>query len=115
MPSGIASGTTTVIVIVPLPIILALGWAIAALLILLGRVQRSRTLFGWGMITTGLMILLSPLSVYLYYAIRDGLFLATPGDLLLIALLAFLGGTVASLGASLVRVSVLRPSAALEP
>ena len=77
--------------------------------------DRAGALFGWGLIAAGLMILLSPLSVCVYFAVRDGVFAATPIDFLLLALLAFLGGTVASLGASHLRVRLPQPLAAPGP
>ena len=93
MPAEMTSGTTT-LAVVSIPITLGIGWLLSVLLVVVGRVRGSRPLFGWGVIGTGLMVLVSPLSVYLYFALRDGTFPVTPMDLLVLALLAFLGGAV---------------------
>ncbi len=92
-----------------------MGWLLAAVLILIGRIRRSRSLFGWGLIAAGLMISFSPLSVYVYFAVRDGVFPATPMDFLSLALRAFLGGILASFGASYIRVRLPQPRAAPGP
>lgn len=91
---------------------LSFGWAIALVSLLLGKLRRSQSLFGWGMIAVGLMVLATPLTVYLYYAVRDGAVAATPFDLLLLSILAFLGGAVASLGAAYLRTPKARAAPA---
>lgn len=107
--------TTTVIASLSGTGLLAAGWLVALLLLLVGRLRGRRVVFGWGVIVAGLMVLATPEAVYLYFAFRDGVFQATPVDLLLLGMSGFLGGAIAYVGTSYLRERSPRTSPAPGP
>ncbi len=93
--------TTGISATVSLPMLLIAGWAVVVLLAVYGAWQRSTRLLSWGIVGVGLMILVSPLAWYLYTASRPDLFSIGVFDVLILGLLAFVGGGVAVSGLTL--------------
>lgn len=99
VPSGIA--------------ILAVGWAVALGLYLLGVGRQRPATTGFGLIAAGIMVLVTVALIELTTlpAASRG-FDVSLDDLLVLGLAGFLGGALAMLGASYVRVDAARARAA---
>lgn len=82
--------------------LLAVGWIAGVLLALLGRRSGNAGMAAAGLVIVGLMFPVTGLTRYVYVLLVE-LGALGPGDLILLAALAFAGGTVASLGLRLPR------------
>ena len=89
------------IAIVSLPMLLILGWGIAAIITAYGAFRRAPRFLRWGVVALGLMTLLTPLAWYLYTASRPDLYSIGVVDVLILGFLAFLGGGVLVSGLNL--------------
>lgn len=87
--------------IVSLPALLILGWGIAAILAAYGAFRRGSRFLRLGVVAIGLMTLLTPLAWYLYTASRPDLYSIGVVDILILGVLAFLGGGVLVTGLTL--------------
>ncbi len=85
-------------VAVSLPLLLVVGWAAALAVSAYGAWKHHARALQVGLALVGLMILVSPLSWYVYASGRPDLYTIGAVDLVLLAVLAFLGGAVALLG-----------------
>lgn len=93
--------TAVAMTVVSLPLLILLGWVVAARLILLGRARCSNTLLGAGELVAGVMLVATPEAAYIHEAYLNGGILAVdPVDLLALGLLGVAGGLIAMLGLS---------------
>ncbi|HII40344.1 MAG TPA: hypothetical protein HA326_03905 [Thermoplasmata archaeon] len=92
---------TSQMLVVSLPMVLILGWAVAVFLAAYGAWKRNPSLMGLGLGAVGGMTLVTPLAWDLYATTRPDLFTIGSGDLLILAFLAFLGGGVLATGVAL--------------
>jgi hypothetical protein len=86
-----------------LPSLLALGFLVGIVLLIIGYrergdFQRRNRFIGSGLSIIGIMTLLTPLSWFLYFAYIYGTVIMTSGDIAIFAMLAFIGGILAGVG-----------------
>lgn len=90
-------------VTVSIPFLLAFGFLLGMLLLILGYrervdVLRRNRLLGSGLSIIGIMTLLTPLSWFLYLANRYGTVIMTSSDIVILAMWAFTGGIIMGVG-----------------
>lgn len=91
--------TVTVMTSVSFVGLLATGYLVGIVLIVLGRLRDQPRVTATGVVVLGLMVLATPLTWYLYQVnYQGGSIRFTATDVLLLGVLAFLGGLVAGLG-----------------
>ncbi len=89
---------------ISIPPLLALGFLIGMVLLILGyreeiNLRRRNLLMGSGLGIIGIMVLLTPLSWFLYLAaIYGGTVIMTSSDIVILSILSFAGGIIMGVG-----------------
>jgi len=89
---------------ISIPSLLALGFLIGMVLLILGyreeiNLRRRNLLMGSGLGIIGIMVLLTPLSWFLYLAaIYGGTVIMTSSDIVILSILSFAGGIIMGVG-----------------
>jgi len=86
-----------------IPSMLIFGFLIGIVLLILGYrertdIRRRNRFIGSGLSIIGIMILLTPLSWFLYLAYIYGTVIMTSSDIVILAMLAFTGGIIMGVG-----------------
>ncbi len=93
--------TAVSMTVVSLPLLILLGWVVAAGLVVLGRMRCSNLLVGAGELVAGAMLVATPEVAYLHEAyVNGGVLVVDPVDLLALGMLGVAGGLVIMLGLS---------------
>ena len=90
--------TSQTVMTVSLPFLLMMGWAVAMAILAYGAWKHRARALRVGLALVGLMTVVSPLAWYVYATTRPDLYPVGAADLVLLAVLGFVGGAVAVLG-----------------
>ncbi len=86
--------TSQALTIVSIPMILLVAWVVAAVTLGFGVLKRQRRFVQAGVVLAGLMTLVTPLAWYAYAAAHPDVYTIGVADVVILGLLAFLGGAV---------------------